>query len=133
MVHPHVVIQISIFNNKNCEVDATNHLATRAVAGQGTPPSLSILMKRREAVPGVQAGFDTHCFSGGTNLGDAPNGSNGARHVVCNHSGPDVLVTVAEEDLGGIKLTLLQSIKDFLLGGKKDFELSMAQLCRLVQ
>jgi hypothetical protein len=48
---------------------------------------------------------------------------------VYNHGGPDVLVTITEQDLGGIKLTLWQSIKYFLAGdGGKDFELSMVGL-----
>jgi hypothetical protein len=132
VVHPHVVIQISIFNDEDYEVDAINDLATRAVAGQGTPPNLGVLIKQREAAPGVQAGFDIYYLPAGTFFGDALNGTNGARHVVYNHGGPDVLVTITEQDLGGIKLTLWQSIKDFLLGGNKDFELSMAQLYGLL-
>jgi hypothetical protein len=132
VVHPHVVIQISIFNDEDYEVDAINDLVTRAVAGQGTPPNLGLLIKQREAAPGVQAGFDIYYLPAGTFLGDTLNGTNGARHVVYNHGGPDVLVTITEQDLGGIKLTLWQSIKDFLLGGNKDFELSMAQLYGLL-
>jgi hypothetical protein len=127
-----VVIQISIFNDEDYEVDAINDLATRAVAGQGTPPNLGLLIKQREAASGVQAGFDIYYLPAGTFLGDTLNGTNGARHVVYNHGGPDVLVTITEQDLGGIKLTLWQSIKDFLLGGNKDFELSMAQLYGLL-
>ena len=132
VVHPHVVIQISIFNDEDYEVDAINDLATRAVTGQGTPPNLGVLLKHRKAAPGVQAGFDIYYLPAGTFWGDALNGTNGARHVMYNHGGPDVLVTIAEQDLGGIKLTLWQSIKDFLLGGKKDFDLSMAQLYGLL-
>jgi hypothetical protein len=48
------------------------------------------------------------------------------------HGGDDVTVTITEQDLGGIKLTLLQSIKDFLLGGRKDFELSMKELYQIM-
>jgi hypothetical protein len=43
------------------------------------------------------------------------NGTKGAKHVVYNHGGSDVLMTVTEQDLEGIKLTLWQSIKHFLL------------------
>ena len=91
-----------------------------------------MLRKHRETAPGVQVGCDIYYLPAGTFLGDALNGNDGARHVVYNHGGSDVLVTITEQDPGGIKLTLWQTIKDFLLGGKKDFELSMAQLYGLM-
>jgi len=129
IVHPHVVIQVSNFNDEDYEVDAINDLTNRAVAGQGTQPRLGVLIKVREAdPPGVQAGFDIYYLPNGTYMSDALNGTNGARHVVYNHTGPDVLVTITEEDLGGINLSCWQSIKDFLLGGSRDFKLSMAEL-----
>ena len=129
VVHPHVVIQVSNFNDEDYEVDAINDLATRAVAGQGTQPRLGVLIKDREAdPPGVQAGFDIYYLPNGTYMSDALNGTNGARHVVYHHTGPDVLVTITEADLGGIDLSFWQSIKDFLLGSSRDFQLSMAEL-----
>ena len=130
VVHPHVVIQVSIFNDEDYEVDAINDLATRAVAGQGTQPNLGVLIKHRETTFGVQEGFDIYYLPAGTFWEDALNGTNGARHVVYNHGGPDVLVTITEQNLGGIELPLWQSIKEFLLRGRKDFELSMAELYR---
>ena len=121
-VFPHVDIQVGMFNDEDYEVDAINDLATRAVAGQGEQPRLGVLIKLREAnPPGVQAGFDIYYLPNGTYMMDALNGTNGARHAVYNHTGPDVLVTITEADLGGLNLSFWQSIKDFLLGGSKDF------------
>ena len=129
-----MVIQVSIFNDEDYEVDAINDLATRAIAGQGTPPKLGVLIKLREADPalGVQAGFDIYYLPAGAFWMDAVNGTNGARHVVYNHGGPDVLVTITEADLGGINLSFWQSIKDFFLDGSRDFHLSMADLYRVM-
>ena len=79
--------------------------------------------------PAAQAGFDIYYLPAGPFLENAVNGTKGAKHVVYSHGGPDVLVTVTEQDLGGVKLTLWQSIKHFLLVDRsKDFELSMAEL-----
>jgi hypothetical protein len=50
-VHLHVVIQVSVFNDHDYEVDAINDLVTRAVAGQGDPPKLGVMIKHRAAVP----------------------------------------------------------------------------------
>ena len=83
-VHPHVVVQISMLNDEDYEIDAINDLATRAVAGQGAQPYSAVLIKHR-----------------GASL-----------------------------DLSGIEPTLFQSIKDFFRGGRKDFQLSMAELYR---
>jgi len=126
-----VVVQVSNFNDVDYEVDAIHDLATRAVAGQGAQPNLAVWIKHRKGgAPGVrvQAGFDIYYLPVGTFMEDALNETNGARHVVYNHGDPDVLLTITDEDLGGIELTWLQSIKVFLLGGGKDFELSMAEL-----
>ena len=127
VVHPHVVVQVSVFNDEDYEVDAINDLTTRAVAGQGVQPNLGVLIKQRAGAVGVQARFDIYYLPTGTFMRDALNGTNGARHVVYNHGGPDVLVTITEQDLGGIQLPLWQTIREFLHGGTKDFELSMAQ------
>jgi hypothetical protein len=92
-VHPHVVIQVSDFIDEDYEVDAIRDLATRAVAvGQGDPPNLAVLIKHRRAAAAtdVKAGFDIYYLPGGTFLDDALNGTSGARHVVYNHSDPDV-------------------------------------------
>jgi hypothetical protein len=134
VVHPHVVLQISAFNDEDYEVDAINDLATRAVAAQGEPPRLCVLIKQRKAdtASGVQAGFDIYYLPAGTFFEDAVAHTRGARHDVYNLRGPDVRVTITEQDLGGIKLTWRQLIADFLLGGTKDFELSMAELYRLM-
>ena len=130
-VHPHVVIQVSVFNDEDYEVDAVNDLSSRAVAGQGTQPRLSVLIKERRADPlqSVQAaGFDIYYLPNGTYFQDAQSGINNARHVVYNHGGPDVVVTITEGDLGGFHLSLWQSFKDYILGGGTDFEISMAEL-----
>ena len=133
-VHPHVVIQISVFNDEDYEIDAINDLATRAIAGQGPQPGLSILIKERRADPaqGVQAGFDIYRLPNGTYFEDAVNGSNGASHSVYNHGGPDVFVTITEADLGGINLSLWQTFKDYLQGGSRNFEISMAELYQVM-
>ena len=124
-----MVIQVSNFNDEDYEVDAINDLTTRAVSGQGTQPRLGVLIKVREAgSPNVQPCFDIYYLPNGTHMSDALNGTNGARHVVYNHTGPNFLVTISEADRGGIDLSFWQSIKDFLLGGGRDFQLSMAEL-----
>ena len=131
-VHPHVVIQLSVFNDEDYEVDAVNDLAARAVPGQGPPPNLIILIKSREANgPGIQAGFDIYYLPAGTFFDDAVNGTNGARHVVYNYGSPDVLVTIAEANLGGIDLGVWESIINFLKGRDNDFQLSMVDLCEV--
>lgn len=128
-VHPHVVIQLSVFNDEDYEIDAVNDLATRATPGQGAPPNLGILIKSRDANgPGIQAGFDVYYLPAGTFFDDALNGTSGARHIVYNYGGPDVVVTITEENLGGMNLGFWESIKDFFVGGSNDFELSMADL-----
>lgn len=128
-VHPHVVIQLSVFNDEDYEVDAVNDLATRAVPGQGPPPNLGILIKSREANgPGIQAGFDIYYLPTGTFFDDAVNGTNGARHVIYNYGGPDVVVTITEANLGGIDLGVWESIMNFLKGRGNDFQLSMVDL-----
>lgn len=129
-VHPHVVIQVSNFNDVDYEYDAINDLATRAFAGQGPPPSLAVMIKSRQAGHGAQAGFDIYYLPAGTFFDDAVSGTSGASHVVYNHGGPDVVVSITEADLGGINLGFWESMKDFFLGGSKDFELSMAKLFR---
>lgn len=126
-VHPHVVIQLSVFNDEDYEFDAVNDLATRAVPGQGAPPNLSILIKSREANAPIQAGFDIYYLPAGTFFRDAVNGTNGASHVVYNYGGADVVVTITEANLGGIDLGVWESIKNFLTGRGNDFELSMAK------
>lgn len=129
-VHPHVVIQVSVFNDEDYEIDAINDLSTRAIDGQGSKPDLSVLIKEREADPAqcVQAGFDIYYLPKGTYLEDALNGTNQARHVIYYHGGPDVLVTISEADLGGINLSLWQSLKDYFQGGSRDFQISMKEL-----
>ncbi|CAB9531181.1 expressed unknown protein [Seminavis robusta] len=128
-VHPHVVIQLSVFDDEDYEVDAINDLATRAIPGQGTPPNLGILIKSREANgPGIQAGFDIYYLPAGTFFDDAVNGTNDASHVVYNYGGPDVVVTITEANLGGVDLSVWESIMNFLTGRGNDFELSMADL-----
>jgi hypothetical protein len=135
-VHPHVVIQVDIsFDDEDCyEVDAINDLANHAVAGRETQPNLAVLIKLHEkGRPGAQAGFDIYYLPTGTFLENALNGTKRAKHVVYNHGGSDALMTVTEQDLGGIKLTLWQSIKDYLLGdSSKDFKLSTAELYGIV-
>ena len=132
VVHPHVVIQVSIFNDEDYEIDAINDLATRAAAGQGAKPNLGVLIKLRvDPVSDEPTGFDIYYLPSGVYWSDAVNGTNGAKHVVYNRNGPDVLVTITKEDLGGIDLSIWQSIKDYFFNGNRgtrDFQLSMAEL-----
>lgn len=136
VVHPHVVIQVSVFNDEDYEIDAINDLATRAAAGQGAKPNLGVLVKVRiDPITDEPAGCDICYLPAGVYWSDAVNGTNGAKHVVYNRNGPDVLVTITQEDLGGINLSMWQSFKNVLKNylnngnsGSRDFQLSMAEL-----
>lgn len=91
-VHPHVVIQVSNFDDEDYEIDAINDLANRAAAWQGDPPTLAVLIKvRKTGFASVQPRFDIYYLPEGTYMDDALAGDKGARHVVYNHNGPDVL------------------------------------------
>ena len=73
--------------------------------------------------------FDIYYLPAGVYWSDAVNGTNGAKHDVYTRNGQDVRVTITEEDLGGIDLTIWQSVKLFFYGGSgKNFQLSMEKL-----
>jgi len=136
-----VVIQVSVFDDEDYEVDAINDIATRANPVEGDPPKLAVLIKERKANANarIQAGFDIYYLPAGTRFDDAipaavlPIGAtNQAYHVVYNHGGPEVVLTITEKDLGGIDLGVWESIKNFLTGSGNNFEVSMSQLYYLM-
>lgn len=133
-----MVIQVSIFNDEDYEIDAINDLATHAADGQGEKPKLGVLIKIREADArrNVKPGFDIYYLPAGAYWTDALPGTNGAKKDVYNHGEDDVMVTITEEDLGGITLGFRKSARRFFQGGGRgDFKLSMAELykrCGLV-
>lgn len=65
VVHLHVVVQISIFDDEY-KVNAINDFVTCAVAGQEAPPDLGVLIKLREVALGIEAGFDVYYLPAGT-------------------------------------------------------------------
>ena len=114
-VHPHVVVQISIGNDEDYEVDAINDIMNRADAAQGPGPNRGILIKSRaaDAHNGVQAGWDVYSVPRSATFQDAVNNANNACHIVYNAGGVDVLLVITEADLGGFEFDLWGEIRIF--------------------
>ena len=131
-VHPHVVVQISIGNHEDYDVDAINDIMNHADAAQRSARNRGILIKCRaaDATNGMQPGWDVYSIPRGATFQDAVNNTNQAHHVVYNYGGADVDLVITEADLGGFKFDFWGTVRNFFARSNRNtnFSISLAEL-----